>query len=64
MYNNQLGELSQNYTEEKGIISLDELQSLEVLRTEFASSFYKPKVILGYDSISFNKACVKCCLIP
>jgi len=62
MYINQLGDLSQNYTEEKGITSLDELQSLEVLRTEFASSFYKPKVILGYDSISFNKACVK--LLP
>jgi len=44
---------------EKGISSLRELQNLEVLRSEFASSAYKPKVILSYESISFNKACVK-----
>ncbi len=47
---------------EKGIASLEELQKLEVLRTEFASSIFKPKVILSYESISFNKACVK--LLP
>jgi hypothetical protein len=49
-------------TMNKGIKSLDELQNLEVLRTEFASSTFKPKVILHYESISFNKACVK--LLP
>lgn len=47
---------------EKGITNLRELQNLEVLRTEFASSAYKPKVILGYETISFNKACVN--LLP
>jgi hypothetical protein len=47
---------------EKGIANLEELQKLEVLRTEFASSIFKPKVILSYESISFNKACVK--LLP
>ena len=46
----------------KGILSLSELKSLEVLRMEFASSAFKPKVILSYESISFNKACVK--LLP
>jgi len=46
----------------KGIASLDELQSFEVLRTELASSFFKPKIILGYDNISFTKACVQ--LLP
>lgn len=44
------------------IESLDELQNLEVLRTEFASSVFKPKVILSYETISFNKACVN--LLP
>jgi hypothetical protein len=39
--------------------SLSELQNLEVLRAEFASSVFKPKVILSYESISFNMACVK-----
>jgi hypothetical protein len=46
----------------KGIESLNELQNLEVLRTEFASSTFKPKVILSYETISFNKACVN--LLP
>ena len=46
----------------KGIESLNELQDLEVLRTEFASSTLKPKVILSYETISFNKACVN--LLP
>jgi hypothetical protein len=44
---------------EKGITNLSELQNLEVLRMEFASSVYKPKVILSYESISFNKACLR-----
>lgn len=43
---------------EQGITSLSELQSLEVLRTEFASGTFKPKVILSYETISFNKACI------
>lgn len=49
-------------SENKGISNLDELQNLEVLRTELASSFFKPKIIISYDNISFNKACVK--LLP
>jgi len=47
---------------EKGIADLGELQNLEVLRAEFASSTFKPKVILGYETISFNKACLN--LLP
>jgi hypothetical protein len=43
---------------DKGISNLRELQSLEVLRTEFASSVFKAKMILSYETISFNKACV------
>ena len=46
-------------SENKGISNLDELQNLEVLRTELASSLFKAKIILAYDHISFNKACVK-----
>jgi hypothetical protein len=46
----------------KGITSLAELKELEVLRTEFASSAFKPKVILSFETISFNKACLN--LIP
>lgn len=49
----------QNETETKGISSLAELQNLEVLRTELTSSVYKPKVIIAYENISFNKACVQ-----
>jgi hypothetical protein len=62
MHTNRLGEVSPDYVEDKGIASLEELQNLEVLRIEFTSSFYKPKVVFGYDSISFNKACVN--LLP
>lgn len=46
----------------KGIESLEELKNFEVLRTEFATSVFKPKVILSYETISFNKACLK--LLP
>jgi hypothetical protein len=46
----------------KGIESIDELKNLEVLRTEFASTVFKPKVILSYETISFNKACLN--LLP
>jgi len=46
----------------KGIASLDELQHLEVLRTELASSLFKPKIIIAYDNISFTKSCVN--LLP
>lgn len=47
---------------EKGIADLGELQNLEVLRAEFASSTFKPKVILSYETISFNKSCLN--LLP
>ena len=46
----------------KGISSLEELKRLEVLRTEFASGAFKAKIILSYDSVSFNKACLE--LLP
>ena len=46
----------------KGISSLDELQGLEVLRTEFVSSNFMPRVVISYDNISFNVACAK--LLP
>ena len=51
-----------NEPDNKGIESLDELQTLEVLRTEFTSSVLRPKLIIAFDNISFNKACVK--LLP
>jgi hypothetical protein len=44
---------------ERGIGSLRELEHLEVLRSEFASSTFKPKLILSYENISFNKACLQ-----
>jgi len=47
---------------EKGIKSLGELQSCEVLRQQNISTALSPKVILSYESISFNKSCVK--LLP
>ncbi|MDL2234267.1 hypothetical protein LJC63_11915 [Ruminococcaceae bacterium OttesenSCG-928-L11] len=54
--NTQLQQISR--LPDKGIASLDELRNLEVLRAEFASSTFKPKVILSYETISFNKACL------
>ena len=53
-------ELTSKVSEQKeqGIKNLNELKNLEVLRTEFASSTFKPKVILSYETISFNKACL------
>ena len=62
MNNENVEVMRLNAPENKGISSLDELQNLEVLRTELASSYLKPKIILAYDNISFNKACVK--LLP
>ena len=61
---NDNAEILRPYTlpENKGIANLDELQKLEVLRTELTSSFFKPKITIAYDSISFNKACLK--LLP
>jgi hypothetical protein len=47
---------------DKGIADLEELQELEVLRTQYASSTFRPKVILSYETISFNKSCVE--LLP
>jgi hypothetical protein len=52
----------QHSPETKGLGSLKELDALEVLRTELASSTFKPKVILSYETISFNKSCVE--LLP
>ena len=64
MFNeNEAVEITQTTEAEiKGISSLDELQNYEVLRTELTSSLFKPKVIISYETISFNKACVK--LLP
>jgi len=62
MHSEHRGLISPYTHEAKGITSLDELQNLEVLRMEFASSFFKPKVILSYENISFNKSCIK--LLP
>ena len=59
MHNEHLNTVNADTSEIKGIASLDELRNLEVLRTELASSLFKPKIILGYDNISFTKACVK-----
>ena len=52
---------SPNY-DEKRIADLNELRNLEVLRVEFTSSAFKPKVIMSYDTVSFNKACLN--LLP
>ena len=54
-------DLYQGY-EKPAIASLDELKGLEVVRTEFTSSFFRPKVTINLSSISFNKACVQ--LLP
>ena len=51
-----------NDTKSKGIENIEELQSLEVLRTEYTTSALSPKLIIAFDNISFNKACVK--LLP
>jgi len=40
------------------IASLDDLKGLEVVRTEYTSSVFRPKVNINLSSISFNKACV------
>jgi len=48
--------------ENKGLISLEELRDFEVVRTEVMSSVFRPKVIINYERISFNKACVN--LLP
>jgi len=64
MYNENegAGVMQTGEIENKGVSSLDELQNYEVLRTELTSSLFKPKVIISYETISFNKACVK--LLP
>jgi len=51
---NEIYALSQN----KGISNLEELRSFEVVRTENMTAALRPKVIINYEYISFNKACV------
>ena len=62
MHNEYSPGASSAINEIKGISCLAELQNFEVLRTELASPFFKAKIILGYENISFNKACVE--LLP
>jgi hypothetical protein len=57
-----MGELPADTDKDKGVASLAELRRLEVLRTELTSSTFKPKIILSYETISFNKACLN--LLP
>ena len=56
---NSTGLIHTDLPENKGISSLEEIQRFEVLRTEMASSMFKPKMVIGYESISFTKACVQ-----
>lgn len=57
-----MGGLPEDTDKDKGVASLAELRRLEVLRTELTSSTFKPKIILSYETISFNKACLN--LLP
>jgi hypothetical protein len=50
--------MQNNAQENKGISSLDELDSFEVLRTELISPLFRPKIAIAYDNIYFNKACL------
>jgi len=43
----------------KGLSSRKELESFEVVRSEFVSSVFKPRITLNFDNIGFNAACVK-----
>ena len=55
---NNINILHPDKHENKGISSLDELDNFEVLRTELASSLFKPKITIAYDCIWFSKACL------
>jgi len=44
---------------EGGLQSLDELNSSEVVRSEFLSPKYKPSMTIDYDRVVFNTACVR-----
>jgi len=44
---------------EKGIESLGELEVCQVVRSEFMSPTFRPKLTFNIDSISFNSSCVR-----
>ena len=43
----------------KGIESLGELEICQVVRSEFMSPTFRPKLTFNYDSMSFNAGCVR-----
>lgn len=47
---------------EGGLESLDEINQFELVRSEFLSPVFKPKVTLNYDRLAFSASCVR--LIP
>ena len=51
--------MNQNEIPEGGIFSLTELDNCEVVRGEFLSPTFLPKITLRYESFSFSSSCVR-----
>ena len=48
-----------NNNEEKGLKSIEELNNCQVVRSEFLSSAFRPKITLNRERLVFSSSCVK-----
>jgi len=53
---------NENTYPEGGLKSLDEINSFDVVRSEFLSPTFRPKITLNIDKLAFSSSCVR--LIP
>ncbi|GHU78196.1 hypothetical protein AGMMS49992_28230 [Clostridia bacterium] len=60
--NPSVGGDSANTYPEGGLTSLDEISSFDVVRSEFLSPTFRPKITLNIDKLAFSSSCVR--LIP
>ncbi|GHU80476.1 hypothetical protein AGMMS49992_33490 [Clostridia bacterium] len=57
-----MDEIFNNTHPEGGLFSLDEINEFDVVRSEFLSPTFKPKITLNADKLAFSSSCVR--LIP
>ena len=51
--------MSKKNTSASRLISTEELNDFEVVRSEYTTPVFKPKITLNYDNVTFNAACVR-----
>jgi len=51
--------MSKDKSTSRRLLSVEELNDFQILRPEFTSSVFKPKITFNYDTAIFNAACVR-----